>query len=287
MTQTRPGKGSSLKTNRKLLIAGIVVTVAALAVWGTIGFRARHSVTATSSISATTNTSDSTSPVKPLATPATSPTTAATSAESSKAIPFAFDGPVDQNGLPKPWEARIIVGKLQSEVVTETSGQKSLRIKCDKSHFVVWCKTAPIDPDKFPIIGWWWEAQALPPKGDSRTHTATPLLGDYRNDKGLQLMVGFDGDLVLNYVWDSNAPIGYEFDERSPVATIKTQVIDSGPPTPGKRQHRIDVRADFLRRFGKPPGKILGVGISANTNHTAAQSDGTVGDIRLLPANSR
>jgi hypothetical protein len=100
-------------------------------------------------------------------------------------------------------------------------------------------------------------------------------------------MVGFEGDLVLNYVWDSNAPVGYELDERSPVATIKTQVVDSGPPTPGKREHRIDVRADFIRRFGKPPGKILGVGISANTNHTKAQSDGTIGAIRLLPADSR
>jgi Protein of unknown function (DUF3047) len=219
----------------------------------------------------------------PAAT-AVASTSAATRPESSDAIRFLFDGPLQENGLPKSWEARVIVGKLQSEVVNEPSGEKCLRMKCDESHFVIWCKTTPIDPEKFPIIAWRWEARTLPPRGDSRTHAALPMVGDYRNDKGLQLMVSFEGDLVLNYVWDSNAPVGYELDERSPVATIKTQVVDTGPPTPGKREHRIDVRADFIHRFGKPPGKILGVGVSANTNHTKAQSDGTVGAIRLLPA---
>jgi hypothetical protein len=149
---------------------------------------------------------------------------------------------------------------------------------------VLWFEAAPFEASEFPVIEWTWQALELPLEGDSRTSKNLPLIGDYRNDKALQLMVGFEGDFVLNYVWDYNAPVGFECDEWSPVATVKTRVVDSGGPLPSeKRTHRINVQEDFLRRFGKKPGKILGVGVSANTNHTKSMGKGLISPIRALP----
>ena len=220
-----------------------------------------------------------------------SPTTAPATASATRAVVpdgsvrFTFDGALQPNGLPAPWDCRVIVGHLQAGVVDgPAAGERALRIRCEKSHVVCMYKAVPFDPDRLPIITWQWRADVLPAKGDTRTHKALPLLGDNRNDKALQVMVAFEGDNVLNYVWDQNAPVGYECDEFSPVATVKTRVIETGPPTPGQwRTERVDVRADYVRRFGHPPGKVTGIGISANTNHTASVGDGAVGPVSAVP----
>jgi len=202
------------------------------------------------------------------------------------AIRFAFDGPVGPDGLPVPWRSRVIVGSLQAAVVDgPAAGERAVGLRCDRSHVVLSCQAVPFDPARFPVVTWSWRADALPLRGDTRTHGALPVVGDNRNDKGLQLMVAFEGDDVLNYVWDVNAPVGYECDEWSPVATVKTRVVETGPPTPGQwRAERVDVRADYQRRFGHPPGRVRGIVISANTNNTAALADVAVGPIRATPA---
>jgi hypothetical protein len=197
-------------------------------------------------------------------------------------VAFTFDGPAQADGLPTPWQSRVIFGDPQTSVVDgPAAGERAIRVRCDRAHVVLSCKaTVPIDPARCPIVTWSWRADALPPRGDTRTHGALPIVGDNRNDKGLQVMVAFEGDDVLNYVWDANAPAGYECDEWSPVATVKTRVVETGPPTPGQwRTERVDVRADYARRFGRPPGRITGIGISSNTNNTAALGDGAVGPI--------
>jgi hypothetical protein len=204
---------------------------------------------------------------------------------SNGGVTFGWDGPLQPDGLPQPWESRVIVGSLNSSVINDIEQGKSQDLVCDGSHVVVWYAAAPFAASTHPIIAWSWKALALPMRGDTRTHAAFPLLSSNRNDKALQVMVGFEGDLVLNYVWDANAPMGYECDEWSPVAKVKTRVVDSGAAGLGQWvHHEIDVQADFIRRFGKAPGKILGVGISANTNHTSARGEALFSAIHALPA---
>jgi hypothetical protein len=203
-----------------------------------------------------------------------------TRAGSEDRIQFPFDGPLQPDGLPAPWQSRVIIGQLQARVVNDPSHGKVIQMTCDRSHFVLWYEAVPFDPRKYPILSWSWKAIALPARGDTRTHTATPIIGDNRNDKSLQLMIGFEGDYVLNYVWDSNAPVGYECDEWSPVATVRTTVVDSGTTHLNQwLDHHINVLEDYQRRYGKPPGKVLGITLSANTNNTADRGDGLVGTI--------
>ena len=198
-------------------------------------------------------------------------------------IRFGFDGAVGANGLPEPWKAQEIVGKLRADVVDiETpGGEKALRLRCDSAHFVVWYEAVPFDPKQYPVVSWAWKAEKIPEKGDVRTRKEFLWSKANRNDKSLQIMIGFEGDHVLNYVWDASAPVGFECPEWSPVAEVRTRVIQSGTAGIGEwHEHRVNVYEDYRRRFGKEPGKVLGVSISANTNHTKAQGDGVVGVIR-------
>ncbi len=213
---------------------------------------------------------------------------AATRAGADRAVRFTFDGPAGADGLPKPWQSKVIAGKLQASVVDgPAAGERAIRVVCDRSHVVLACQAVPFAAADYPVVTWSWRADVLPARGDGRTHTALPLIGDNRNDKALQVMVVFDGNDVVNYVWDRNAPVGYEFQEFSPVATVKTHVLETGPARPGQWvAERVDVRADYARLFGHPPGQVIGVAVSANTNHTASLGDGAVGAIVARPADA-
>src|SRR5690606_32897593 len=106
-----------------------------------------------------------------------------------------------------------------------------------------------------------------------------------KNDKGLQVLVGFEGEKVLMYAWDSSAPVGTEVIEKSPVATIATRVVDSGlDPSGVWHHHEINILDDFVRRFGEEPGMVLGIGIQHNSNHTASSSEGLLSPVVLGPA---
>ena len=148
-TSTMRRKAFTLKAkNRKRLVGAIVAALAALIFWRwhaekTFSVDPSGSSAANASANAPSTSASAPSTAASPAATAVATTSAATRPESSDAIRFPFDGPIEATGLPNP-----------------------LGFQC---------------------AGW----------------------------------------LRARY-------------ERSPIATIKTQVVDSGPPTPGEREHRID-----------------------------------------------
>lgn len=195
---------------------------------------------------------------------------------------FGFDGAAQSNGVPAPWESRVIRGKLEVSVDRdpELADQPILRLKSDRSHFLVWNPAQPFDPKEYPIIRWSWKCLSLPTNGDIRTHREFMFSSANRNDKTLQVLVGFEGENVLSYVWDASAPVGTEVEEWSPVATIRTRVVESGADNLNKWQkYEINIYEDYQRRFGKPPTKVLGVSVQTNSNHTGSVVEGLVSQI--------
>ena len=91
---------------------------------------------------------------------------------------------------------------------------------------------------------------------------------------------------TLCYVWDSALPAGTllrnAFTER-----LRMVVLDSGEQRLGQWvSHSQNLTADFLRAFGQesptvPP--LIGVLVGADSDNTAGQSLGYVGDITLAP----
>jgi hypothetical protein len=193
---------------------------------------------------------------------------------------FRFDGPMDANGVPSPWQPTVSSGKLQVEVRGRegASDQKVLWVRSQKASYFLADAAQPFDPAEYPSLSWSWKAVVLPTGGDVRQHNL--LFGSNRNDQALQVLVAFGGNTVLSYVWDATAPVDTEVDEPSLAATVKTRVVESGTAHLNQwTNHKINIYDDYTRRFGKPPGRVVGILVQTNANHTASVGEGFFGEI--------
>jgi hypothetical protein len=181
-----------------------------------------------------------------------------------------FDGAIDKKGVPRSWTLRTRIGKADVAVVPDSEG-RILHIKCIESSFSLE-RELMIDTDDFRYVSWTWKAVRLPQLGDIRRKE--------RNDQALQLLVAFDNNRVLSYVWDSNAPEGTVADESIgwPVnLAIRVIVVKSGPEDTGKWiTHTRNIYNDYRNYFNEPPPPIKGVRIQSNTQYTKDTAEGFV-----------
>ena len=194
-------------------------------------------------------------------------------------IPFRFDGGTDSNGVPAPWQPKVSSGRLQVEVRTHEGkpDQKVLWVRSEKASYLLGNAAHPFDPADYPYLNWSWKALCSRPAAMfANTVFCSARIAMTRR---LQVLVAFEGSEVLSYVWDTTAPVGTEVDEPSLVAAVKTTVVDSGAPLNQWRTHKVNIYDDYRRRFGKPPGGVVGVLVQTNCNHTASVGEGIFGEI--------
>lgn len=86
---------------------------------------------------------------------------------------------------------------------------------------------------------------------------------------------------TLMYVWSNRRPVG------SVIANPRTDriqkiVVESGP-SQLKRwlEYERDLRADFEKAFGEPPGALLAIGLMTDSDNTQTTTRAWYGDIRL------
>jgi Protein of unknown function (DUF3047) len=205
-------------------------------------------------------------------------------AAATDALHFRFDGPAGADGVPAPWQPKVSGGRLQVEVRSREGppDKRALWVRSQKASYFLANAAQPFDPAEYPYLSWSWKAVLLPTGGDVRQHNL--LFGSNRNDQALQVLVAFEGNTVLSYVWDTTAPVDTEVDEPSLAATVKTHVVDSGAAYLNQwRDHKINIYNDYTRRFGKPPGRVVGVLVQTNANHTASVGEGFFGEITASP----
>lgn len=158
-----------------------------------------------------------------------------------------------------------------------------------------------IDPGAQPIVTWRWRVSELIIGADSQDR--------YSEDSAVRLMLFFDGDratlpfreqllmetaellsgqqvpfATLMYVWENRLPIDTVL-ANSFSGQIKLIVAGSGFDRLG-RWHNVErnfVR-DYERAFGRPPGRLVGVGIMTDTDNTGEAIEAFYGDIVLKPA---
>jgi hypothetical protein len=144
-----------------------------------------------------------------------------------------------------------------------------------------------------------WKVDALPV--DARLGEAG------KDDAPVRVLLAFDGDrsqwagrnqrlsemsrlltgeelpyATLMYVWaNHDAPETIIANPRTD--RIRKLVVDSGPAHVGQwRDHERDVRADFIRAFGEPPGPLLSVAVMTDTDNTASRLKVWYGPMRLV-----
>lgn len=70
----------------------------------------------------------------------------------------------------------------------------------------------------------------------------------------------------------------------SRTSRVRKLVVESGPQRLGQwLDYERDIRADFQRAFGEPPGALLGVAIMTDSDNTHAQASAWYGLVRFLP----
>lgn len=86
---------------------------------------------------------------------------------------------------------------------------------------------------------------------------------------------------TLMYVWSNQRPAG-EVIRNPRTDRIRKIVVQSGPAGLNRwLDFERDVRADFQRAFGEPPGALVGIGLMTDSDNTRSSAQAWYGPLRL------
>jgi hypothetical protein len=110
-------------------------------------------------------------------------------------------------------------------------------------------------------------------------------LGLYERSKAeaVRILYGeYPPGAVLNYIWESRAPIGSTL-PNAWVDRARMIVVESGEANLGRWiEERRNVLEDFRRVFGEEPPAITGVAIMTDTDGTGESATAFYGDILFV-----
>lgn len=191
-----------------------------------------------------------------------------------------------------PTDYRLIHDEREGRVVVHAKAKKSATgLK----------QLLDVDPAQRPRVTWRWRVQDLIAGADN--------LDRHAEDSPVRLLLFFDGDkqrlpardqvalemaqlvsgqdapyATLIYLWENRQPVGTVINSVH-TGRIKMMVAGSGRDRLGQWKHfERNYVADFVRAFGEPPGRLIGIGIMTDTDNTGAEIEAYYGDIELRGA---
>jgi hypothetical protein len=183
------------------------------------------------------------------------------------------------------WQPRTFPGKRATSYREELlDGRPVLRAEARSSASLL-RRTVRVEPADLGLLRFSWRVPQPLEAADLRDRDA--------EDAPVRLVLAFDGDLArlttrerllfelaqavtgeappyatLMYVWDRHAAPDDLVTSNS-TARIRKWVVDGADSPYGPwRAHVRDVRADFVRAFGEPPGALTAVGVMTDTDNT-------------------
>lgn len=174
--------------------------------------------------------------------------------------------------VPQGWKLSVHEGEADLALVSDGDGQ-ALKLRSRLSSFSL-AKAVDIDLRKTPYLEWEWKVTELPKGGDVRRRST--------DDQAAQLIVLFAWgpfrQEAIVYMWDSTAPEGTALQMPSPplypFLNAQGVVVRSAEMQTGEWiAETRDVAADYRRLFGKEPGRVLGIGLQINSQHTRSQAE--------------
>lgn len=222
-----------------------------------------------------------------------SPVTEGAATATPTQLPLAFSA---QDKL--RWETVELPGKLRTAFRLEKhQGRSSMRADAERSASMLKQKLQ-IAPEQLNRLSFEWQVENLIDQADMR-HRDT-------EDSPVRLILAFDGDrqkfsaknamlselsraltgeempyATLMYVWSNHQPV------ESVIVNPRTDrvrkiVVESGAAHL-KQWLRYDrqIRADFEKAFGEPPGALLGLAIMTDADNTQGKARAWYGEIRL------
>lgn len=204
--------------------------------------------------------------------------------------------------IPHGWQSLVISRQKQPtfyETVFDPVSQRTV-LRAEARRACTGLKQrVDVDPLARPLVTWEWRLTQLIEGADNTDRHA--------EDSPVRLMLFFDGDraslpmrdkmalelaqvatgatppyATLMYIWENRQPVGTRIDSAY-TGQVKMIVAGSGGDALGgwKKFQRNYVQ-DYWNAFGRPPGRLIGVGILTDSDNTGAAVEAFYGDIRLL-----
>lgn len=196
------------------------------------------------------------------------------------------------------WETVLLPGKLRTAFRLEKhQGRTSLRADSERSASMLRQKLH-IAPEQLGRLSFEWQVENLIADADMR-HRDT-------EDSPVRLILAFEGDrqkfsaknamlsdlsraltgedmpyATLMYVWSNQQPVDTVI-VNPRTDRVRKIVVESGSSHLKQwMKYERQIRADFEKAFGEPPGALLGLAIMTDTDNTQGKARAWYGDIRL------
>jgi hypothetical protein len=196
------------------------------------------------------------------------------------------------------WEILTLPGKLRTEYrLAHREGQAALQA-VSRSSASMLRQRLNVAPDQLGRLQFQWMIEDLIFQADMRERES--------EDSPVRLILAFDGDrsqfsaknamlselsraltgeempyATLMYVWSNQLPVGTVIINPR-TDRIRKIVVESGPQRLKQwLRYERQIRADFEKAFGEPPGALTGLAIMTDTDNTQGQARAWYGDIRL------
>jgi hypothetical protein len=196
------------------------------------------------------------------------------------------------------WEAVLLPGKLRTAFKLETRHQRvALQADAQASASML-RQRLNVPPDQLGRLRFEWQVDHLIADADMTERDS--------EDSPVRLILAFDGDrsrfsaknamlsdltealtgeplpyATLMYVWCNHCPVdSVILNPRTD--RVRKLVLESGPAHVQQwRRYERDIRADFEKVFGEPPGALRGLAIMTDTDNTRGKVRAWYGDIHL------
>jgi hypothetical protein len=197
------------------------------------------------------------------------------------------------------WDLVKIPGKVPTQYsVVRLSNRRTLMASASSSASML-RKDLRIEPEQLNALNFSWQIQKLI-EGADMAHR------DY-DDSPVRLVLAFDGDrsqfspknamlselthalsgrpmpyATLMYVWCNQRPVDSVI-QNPRTDRIRKIVVESGA---GRLNQWItyerNIRADYEKAFGEPPGALIGIGLMTDSDNTRSQAQAWYGPIQLI-----
>ncbi|HUB83014.1 MAG TPA: DUF3047 domain-containing protein [Bryobacteraceae bacterium] len=169
------------------------------------------------------------------------------------------------------WQVKVNHGRPQFGVCQDSS-VACLHLKSAAASYGLEHKV-DVQPSRLPYLTWRWKVTRLPAGGDFR-HATT-------DDQAAQILVAFDDNRVLTYIWDSTAPKGTAAPAQSfPFVRIFAVVCESGDASANQwLSETRNIADDFQRAFGRPAPRVKGLRLQINSQHTGTLAESYFGEV--------
>lgn len=196
------------------------------------------------------------------------------------------------------WESVTLPGKLRTAFRLERRDQRPAVLAHAQSSASMLRQRLNIAPEQLGQLHFDWQVENLLAQADMsvREHEDSPvrLILAFEGDRSQfsaknamlnDLTLALTGEAMpyatLMYVWSNKHPVdSVIINPRTD--RVRKWVVESGPQHLNQwRHYQRDIRADFEKAFGEPPGKLVALAIMTDSDNTQGNVRAWYGAIQL------